>query len=96
MRRNAKEVKASQSDANFGEVCIALRGFHSGPQRKKNGGSDEDTTRSADQKKTNGWMEAPKRWKKPKGEDRTGMKKEARRLRCTLLDGSAWSTEKSI
>ena len=38
----------------------------------------------------------PKRWKQPKGEDRTKMKKEARRLRCTLLSGSAWSTEKIL
>ena len=27
-----------------------------------------------------------------KGEDRTKMKKEAKLLRCTLLNGSAWST----
>ena len=31
--------------------------------------------------------------KQPKGEDRTN-KKEARCLRCTLLNGSAWSTER--
>ena len=31
-----------------------------------------------------------------KGEDRTEMKKEARRLRCTLLNGSTWSTEKNM
>ena len=34
------------------------------------------------------------RWRQPKGEDRTEMKKEARFLRCTLLNGSAWSTER--
>ena len=34
------------------------------------------------------------RWKQPKGKDRTNMKKEAKLLRCTLLTGSAWSTEK--
>ena len=37
----------------------------------------------------------PQRWRQPQGEDRTEMKKEAKLLRCTLLDGSAWSTEKS-
>ena len=36
--------------------------------------------------------EIPKRWKQPKGEDRTGMRKVEKMLRCTLLNGSAWST----
>ena len=35
----------------------------------------------------------PYRWKESKGEDGTNMKKEARFLRCTLLNGSAKSTE---
>ena len=34
------------------------------------------------------------RWKQPKGEDRTDMKKEAKLLRCTVLNGLAWSTER--
>ena len=38
--------------------------------------------------------ESPQRWKQPKGEDRTEMKKEAKLLRCTLLKGSARSTER--
>ena len=47
--------------------------------------------------KENRWTEAtPKRWMQPNGEGRTEMKKEARRLRCTLLNGSAWSTEKQV
>ena len=29
-----------------------------------------------------------------RGEDRTGMKKEAKMLRCTLLNGSVWSTKR--
>ena len=33
------------------------------------------------------------RWKQPEGEDRANMKKEET-LRCTLLNGSAWSTER--
>ena len=33
--------------------------------------------------------EIPQRWRQPKGEDRTEMMKEAKLLRCTLLDGSA-------
>ena len=59
---------------------------------KKNGG-DEDATRIADQesKRTEA---TPKRWKQPKGKDGTEVKKEARRLRCTLLNGLEWSTEK--
>ena len=38
--------------------------------------------------------EIPQRWRQPKGEDKTEMKKEEKLLRCTLLNGSAWSTEK--
>ena len=46
------------------------------------------------QAKEGRWVEEiPQRWKQPTGEDRTEMKKEARALRWTLLDGSAWSTE---
>ena len=40
------------------------------------------------------WMEEiPQRWKRPEGGDRTEMK-EAKLWRCTLLNGSAWSTER--
>ena len=35
-----------------------------------------------------------KKWKRSKGVDRTEMRKEEKRLRCALLCGSAWSTEK--
>ena len=38
--------------------------------------------------------ESPQRRKQPEGEDRTEMQKEAKLLRCTLLNGSAWSTER--
>ena len=38
--------------------------------------------------------EIPQRWNQPKGEDRTEMKKEEKRLRCTLLNGLARSTER--
>ena len=37
---------------------------------------------------------APERWKQPKEEDRKERKKAAKVLRCTLLNRSAWSTEK--
>ena len=47
------------------------------------------------QVKESRWVEEiPQRWKQPKGEDRTEMRKEAKRLRCTLINGSAWSTER--
>ena len=36
----------------------------------------------------------PRKRKRPKGVDRTEMRKEEKRFRCTLLNGSAWSTEK--
>ena len=41
-------------------------------------------------------QESPQRWKQPKGEDRTEMNKEAKLLRCTLLNGPAWSTERTF
>ena len=47
------------------------------------------------QGKESRWAEEiSQRWKQPKGEDRAEMKKEAELLRCTLLNGSAWSTER--
>ena len=43
------------------------------------------------QVKESRWVEEiPQRWRQPEGEDRT----EAKMLRCTLLNGSPWSTEK--
>ena len=36
----------------------------------------------------------PRKWKRPKGDDRTEMRKEVKRLKCTLPNGSAWSTER--
>ena len=37
------------------------------------------------QVKESGWAEeSPQRWKQPKGEDMTEMKKETKLLRCTL------------
>ena len=38
--------------------------------------------------------ETPQRWRQPKGPDRTEMRKEEKRLRCNLLNGSVWNTEK--
>ena len=41
------------------------------------------------------WMkETPKKWRQPKGADWNEMRKEEKRLKCALLNGSAWSTEK--
>ena len=41
------------------------------------------------------WVEEiSQRWRQPQGEDKTKMKKEGKLLRCTLLNGSAWSTER--
>ena len=45
--------------------------------------------------KESSWEEAfPKMRRRKGGQDRTEMQKEARRVRCTLLGGSAWSTER--
>ena len=47
------------------------------------------------QVKVSRWAEEiSQRCKEPKGEDRAEMKKEAKLLRCTWLNGSAWSTER--
>ena len=63
MRKRAHEVKDAQSEANFGKVWeVALSPFATGTElaechcwsrraTMKNGGSDEETTRSADQGK---------------------------------------------
>ena len=57
-----------------------------GPQRRK-----EAVVRmqQGGQVKESGWMEeaTPKRWNQPKG-NRTDINKEARLLRCTLVNGS--------
>ena len=43
------------------------------------------------------WTEEnPQRWRLPKGEHWTEMKKEAESYWCTLLNGLAWSTEKKF
>ena len=36
----------------------------------------------------------PRKWKRPEGDGRTEMRKDEKRFRCTLQNGSAWSTEK--
>ena len=38
--------------------------------------------------------EITKKWRQPKGADRTDMRKEEKRSKCALLNGSACSTEK--
>ena len=53
------------------------------------------TLQQESQVKESRWVEEiPQRWNQPKGEDRTAMIKEAALLRCTVLSGSAWSTER--
>ena len=47
------------------------------------------------QVKESSWMEeTPQRWRQPRRGVRTEMRKEEKSLKCTLLNGSAWSTEK--
>ena len=60
---------------------------------EKDGGSDEDATGSADQR-IQMYGGDPTKVEQPGGEDSTEMKKEAQELRCTSLNGSAWSTKK--
>ena len=47
------------------------------------------------QVKESRWMEeTPQRWRQPTGAERTESRTEEKRLKYTLLNGSAWSTEK--
>ena len=75
------------------EWCKKCDAAAEGPQRRT-----EEVMRMQQevQIKESRWAEeTPERWMQPEEEDRTEMKKEAKLLRCTLLNGSAWSTEKS-
>ena len=38
----------------------------------------------------------PRKWKRSKGADWTETRKEENRLRCTLLNGSAWSIQRHV
>ena len=71
-------------------TALAMRKRGSRRTTEKDGVSQQEV-----QIKEHRWEEEiSQRWKQPKGEDRKEMKNEARVLRCTLLNGSAWSTEK--
>ena len=102
-----EERRTSQSETNLGEVwrvALSLFAFWAelamcqrcSRRIAEKDGDDEkmDAARSSSEREADGRRRFPQRWRQPKGEDRTGMKKEATLLRCTLLDGSAWSTEK--
>ena len=45
-------------------------------------------------KETRWAEEIPQRWSSQKEKDRTEMRKETKLLRCTMLNGSAWSTDR--
>ena len=96
-----KKCKTPQSETNLGDIWeVALSPSDSGAELAERQCQEEQKEavmrmQHEVQIKESRWTEAvPEKWKQPKGEDRTGMKKEARLLRCTLLNGSAWSTEK--
>ena len=76
---------------DYGAEWLSVSAAAEGPQRRT------EAVKRMRQKvyiKESRWKEkTPKRWKQPKWEDRTEMKKEARILRCTLLNRSTWSTE---
>ena len=66
----------------LGQSWLCVNAAAEGPQRR----TEQDV-----QEKGGRWAEEiPQRRRQPKGEDRTEMKKEAKLLRCTLLNGSAW------
>ena len=103
----AEEVQGAQSETNLGGIAevaiflmileqnwLSVSAAAEGPQRKT-----EAVIRMQQEvrNKESSWTEAvPIRWKRPEGEDRTEMQKAARRLRCTLLKGSTWSTERYL
>ena len=60
---------------------------------EEDGGDGKDA--AGRQVKEGRWAEEiPQMWRPPKGEDMTEKKKQVRAVRCALLNGSAWSTEK--
>ena len=75
----------------LGQSVLGVSAAAEGPQKRTEALKDSAGT----QVKGGRWAEEiPQRWRQPKGEGRSKMKKEATFfLRCTLLNGSAWSTE---
>ena len=63
---------------------------------KKNGGSDEVTTRSADQGKAGGVREPAKDGSSQKGEDRIDMEKETRGLRGALCSMDRFGVQRKL
>ena len=100
-----KARQTSKSETSFGEVWkmalftyylleqnwLCVHAAAEGLQRRME--MMERMQQQQVQVKESRWMEEiPQRWRQPKGEDRTEMRKEEKRLKCTLLNGSAWST----
>ena len=76
----------------LGQNWLGVSDAAEGPQRRTEEGM---RMQQEVQIKERTWAEAtPQRWNQAGAEDRTEMKKEVKLLRCTLLKGSAWSTEK--
>ena len=102
-----KKLKMPQNEENLGEVWevalflsdygqswLSISAAAEAPRRRT-----EAVTRMQQEVRTkeSRWTEeTAKKVQQPKGKDIMEMKKEARRARCTLLNGSAWSTEKRI
>ena len=68
----------------------------SGRTAEKDGDDGKGCSRGSSSEREQTGGGDSKRWRQPEGEDRTELKKEATYLRCTLLDGSAWSTEEKV
>ena len=84
-----KERQPSQSETSLGEIWkMALSPSTVGAELAL----CQRCSRIAE--KDGGRSRFHKRWRQPKGKNRTEMKKEATLLSCTLLNGSAWSTER--
>ena len=105
-KERQKERQTTQNETSLGEVWkIALSPCASGTELAlcqrcsrrvaEKDGDDEKVAAAAsssDMEQMGGGDS--QRWRQPKGEDKTKMKKEGKLLRCTLLNGSAWSTER--
>ena len=77
----------------FGQKCLCVNAAAKGLQRRTE--MMQRMQQLEVQVKESRWMEeTPQTRRQLKGADRTEMRKEEKRLKCTLLNRSAWSTEK--
>ena len=91
----SKEKQTSQSETSLGEsskMTLSLLDLCSRcGRRTAEKGEDDGKMAAAGSSSEREQMDGERQ---PRGPDRTDTRKEAKMLRCTLLNASAWSTEK--